>query len=242
MKLIIDNRENIKELFQISENVTFDNLEIGDYLIKNEEKDILIIERKTINDYCASIKDGRNREQKKRLLSKFTKNQIIYLVEGSLDFVQSKYNRVNSDTVVSSILNTMMRDGIHVFHTKDSEETVFFIESICKKISKQGISFLENKTSHQDDLFNNLTKTTKNSNIDKELCSKLMISNIPTISIKTAERILMNFGSIQNLINTLSVMEEDKRISYIQNLPSNDKNFRKISKTSAKNLIKFLID
>ena len=38
MKLIIDNRENIKELFQTVENVTFDNLEIGDYLIKNEEK------------------------------------------------------------------------------------------------------------------------------------------------------------------------------------------------------------
>ena len=52
----------------------------------------------------------------------------------------------------------------------------------------------------------------------------------------------MNFGSIQNLINTLTTMDEDKRISYIQNLPSNDTNFRKISKTSAKNLIKFLID
>ena len=56
MKLIIDNRENIKELFHVSENVTFDNLEIGDYLIKNEEKEILIIERKTINDYCALLR------------------------------------------------------------------------------------------------------------------------------------------------------------------------------------------
>jgi len=242
MKLIIDNRENIKDLFNLDENVKFENLEIGDYIIQSEEKDVLIIERKTINDYCASIKDGRHREQKKRLLSRYNKNQIIYLVEGNLDFAQSKYNRVNSDTVVSSILNTMMRDGIHVFHTKDSNETVFFIQSICKKITKQGISFLENRTSHQDDLFNNLTKTTKNSNIDKELCSKLMLANIPSISIKTAERILMNFGSIHNLINTLFKMDDDKRIEYIQNLPSNDKNFRKISKTSAKNLIKFLID
>ena len=242
MKLIIDNRENIKDLFNLDENVKFENLEIGDYIIQSEEKDVLIIERKTINDYCASIKDGRHREQKKRLLSRYNKNQIIYLVEGNLDFAQSKYNRVNSDTVVSSILNTMMRDGIHVFHTKDSNETVFFIQSICKKITKQGISFLEKRTSHQDDLFNNLTKTTKNSNIDKELCSKLMLANIPSISIKTAERILMNFGSIHNLINTLFKMDDDKRIEYIQNLPSNDKNFRKISKTSAKNLIKFLID
>ena len=131
MKLIIDQREfslinKINELlanFQFKNiDVEVANLHIGDILVKNEDTTFLIIERKTINDYCASIKDGRNREQKKRLLSKFTKNQIIYLVEGSLDFVQSKYNRVNSDTVVSSILNTMMRDGIHVFHTKDSKE------------------------------------------------------------------------------------------------------------------------
>jgi len=242
MELVIDNRENIKNDFDNNESVKFDNLTVGDYLIKYKDKDVLVIERKTINDYCASIKDGRHREQKKRLLTKYTKNQIIYLVEGNLEFIQSKYNKVNSDTLTSSILNTMMRDGIHVFHTKDSKETIFFIESICKKISKQGISFLESKTSHQDDLFNNLTKTTKNSNIDKELCSKLMISNIPTISIKTAERILMNFGTIQNLINTLSQMNEEERITYIQMLPSTDKTFRKISKTSAKNLLNFLID
>ena len=83
------------------------------------------------------------------------------------------------------------------------------------------------KTStHKDDLFNNLTKTTKNSNIDKELCSKLMLANIPNISIKTAERILMNFGSLRNLINTLYDMKGD-RVKYIQNLPSLDEKFEK---------------
>ena len=159
MELVIDNRENIKTDFNNQDTLKYDNLEVGDYLIKYKDKDVLVIERKTINDYCASIKDGRHREQKKRLLVKYSKNQIIYLVEGDLDFIESKYNRVNSDTLTSSILNTMMRDGIHVFHTKDSKETIFFIESICKKISKQGITFLDSKTTHHDDLFNNLSKT-----------------------------------------------------------------------------------
>jgi ERCC4-type nuclease len=242
MELIIDNRENIKELFTKNENTSNSNLELGDYLIKYNNQEILVIERKTIADYCASIKDGRNREQKKRLLSNYSKNQILYLIEGPLEFEPSKYNRVTPETVISSITNTIIRDGINVFHTKDPSETVFFIENICKKISKQGISFIDNKSTHSDDLFNNLTKSTKNANIDKELCNKLMLANIPTISIKTAERILMNFGSIKELINTLTQMEEDKRIPYIQNLPSLDEKFRKIPISSAKNIIKFLIE
>ena len=94
MELVIDNRENIKNDFDNNESVRFDNLTVGDYLIKYKDKDVLVIERKTINDYCASIKDGRHREQKKRLLTKYTKNQIIYLVEGNLEFIQSKYNKV----------------------------------------------------------------------------------------------------------------------------------------------------
>ena len=242
MELIIDNRENIKEMFTKNDNVSCANLEIGDYIIKYNSSDVLVIERKTIDDYCASIKDGRNREQKKRLLAKYPINNILYLIEGSLDFPQSKYNRVNSETVISSITNTILRDGINVFHTKDSCETVFFIENVCKKISKQGNTFMTKTSTHKDDLFNNLTKTTKNSNIDKELCSKLMLANIPNISIKTAERILMNFGSLRNLINTLYDMKEDDRVKYIQNLPSLDEKFRKIPSSAAKNLIKFLID
>ena len=241
MELIIDNREKIKNNFSQKIEKKLINLELGDYIIKYKENDILIIERKTISDYCASIKDGRHREQKSRLISKYKPNQIIYLVEGDLQFKNDKYNRITSDTIVSSIINTMCRDNIHVFHTKNSDETIFFIESICKKIKKQGTKFLENKTYHSDNLFNNLTKTCKNSNIDKELCSKLMLSNIPSISIKTAERILMNFGSIKDIINTLSAMKEEERVSYVQNLPSNDEKFRKIPKNAAKNLIEYLI-
>ena len=72
MELIIDNRENIKEMFTKNDNVSFTNLEIGDYIIKYKSSDVLVIERKTIDDYCASIKDGRNREQKKKTFSKIS--------------------------------------------------------------------------------------------------------------------------------------------------------------------------
>ena len=60
-----------------------------------------------------------------------------------------------------------------------------------------------------------------------------MLANIPNISMKTAERILMNFGSLRNLINTLYDMKEEDRVNYIQNLPSLDEKFRKIPSSAA---------
>ena len=74
MKLLIDNRESIKELFIDSEiNIVFDNLLLGDYIFKHNDQDIIIIERKTVEDYANSIRDGRHREQKSRLLSNYSK-------------------------------------------------------------------------------------------------------------------------------------------------------------------------
>ena len=65
MELKIDNREKIKNLFPKDLNITFENLDIGDYIISKENMSYIIIERKTIPDYWSSIKDGRLREQKK---------------------------------------------------------------------------------------------------------------------------------------------------------------------------------
>ena len=67
-----------------------------------------------------------------------------------------------------------------------------------------------------------------------------MLSCIPDVSLKTAERILMNFNTINNLINTLLDIPENERVEYIQNLPSKESKFRKISVKSANNIIKFL--
>lgn len=146
MELLIDNRESIKELIPDPElNTKFVNLNLGDYLYKLNGEDILIIERKTIEDYANSIKDGRYREQKARLLSNYNKNQIIYLIEG--DIMENnnsfRYNKVSKDTIISSMINTMMRDGLNVFRTKNDIETVFILQKIYKKFEKQGKSFLK---------------------------------------------------------------------------------------------------
>ena len=54
-------------------------------LIKYDNELLLIIERKTLSDLASSVKDGRCKQQKIRLLNNFPKHKICYLIEGDLN-------------------------------------------------------------------------------------------------------------------------------------------------------------
>ena len=51
------------------------------------------------------------------------------------------------------------------------------------------------------------------------------------------------FVSIQNCIDILQDLSEDKRLDYLQNIPALEgTKFRRISKKSCQNILNFLID
>ena len=129
MQLKIDVRE--KKLIEIllNKDIEFiqETLDIGDIIIYNNNKPIIIIERKTTRDLDCSIKDGRYNEQKYRLLNFLKENVIVmYLIEGSYKTKSSW----------SAQINTMIRDNIHVFRTFHIKETVEFIETLMNNLPK----------------------------------------------------------------------------------------------------------
>lgn len=244
VSLLIDNRENIKDL--LLENIPdaqLKNLEIGDYVFTINEKPFLIIERKTVTDYAASIVDARGREQKKRLIANKDSANIMYLVEGDLkkDNQSFKYNKVDRHTIISSIINTMYRDKLQVFHTANVMETIFFIESIYKKLIKQGNSFLENKSSYEADLINTV-KSTKKKNMTPEITFQMILNCIPGISNKVSKRIASKFTTPKNMITELlNIENKNDRLEFIKNIKmSDDEKAKKISKTVAENIIVYL--
>ena len=244
IELVIDNRESIKNsVAERIENTKFENLLLGDYIFRIDNVDFIIIERKTIADYAASISDGRNREQKKRLLEHFPKNRIIYLVEGSLnqDNKSYKYNKINADTIISSIINTILRDEIQVFHTSDKDETLFLLNSIYTKLVKQGKTFLEDKGSYDMDLVNT-NKQKKNANITPNIVFQMMLNCIPGVSNKVSSRLSTKFSNMKELIDKLFEFNtKDEMEKYIINLKMDDgEKGRKISKNISKNIVEFL--
>lgn len=119
-------------------NVVSENLPIGDIIIAdNNTEEKIIIERKTLSDLAASIKDGRYTEQSYRLdgISHHNHN-IIYLIEGDM----SKYNifkaHMDKETLYSAMFSINYYKGFSVMRSYSIDETALMICNMVYKILK----------------------------------------------------------------------------------------------------------
>lgn len=117
-------------------NITADikvcNLEIGDYIIKNEDNQIFaLIERKTFSDLCSSITDGRFREQKNRIDQSIENQKVMYILEGKKENSRLKLNNING-----CILNLLWKHNYKVIHTLHEKDTLEVLFQLYKKTSE----------------------------------------------------------------------------------------------------------
>lgn len=144
MKVIIDNRE--RDLFErcysitqsTSTYVTLEKepLPIGDIYFKTDEgKDVLIIERKSLSDLLASIKDGRYEEQSYRLMhsSGFPPHSVIYIIEGQMTQLRTSMEK---RLVYSAMTSLNFFKGFSVIRTNHISETADFIIWTAEKIER----------------------------------------------------------------------------------------------------------
>ena len=243
MEFIIDNRENIKHHF-IEKKVDWvvcKNMDIGDFCITYNNELVCIFERKTIEDLAASIKDGRYREQKKRLVGNYPKSKIMYIIEGDLtkDNKSIQYNKVSKDTIYSTIINVYLRDNINIVHTNNSTETIECLEQFCRKITKQGIDFIKKQTTeYKEDLINTVVHI-KKKNMTPEIVFTAQLTCISGISINTAEVITKKYKTIKNLILELNTLSEKERLDTISSLTytNNKDKIRKLGPKFAEKLL-----
>jgi ERCC4-type nuclease len=231
MIINIDCRE--KELIQFCSllNTTSDislntlQLHLGDAIINNS----VIIERKTLTDLAASIKDGRYREQSFRLQkAKEEGYKIIYMIEGNLDLY---VGNISKDTLVKTFYS-LMNKGFNVFLTKNVKETAYFMLQFSEKIkANEKISLGENYEDTEG-----IIHKQKNTNLTRDNISIFMLSQLPGISTVTATILMDNFKHISNLIKELEknpkCLEEFEYINPKTNKP----------KKLNKNVIKCIID
>ena len=106
-------------------------LDIGDIHILHNDKPVYVIERKAKTDLDASIKDGRYKEQKHRLLQSGCR--IIYLIE---DLKWRSTDKSAKSRVWHAMTNTIVRDNCNVFQTKNIKDTVYFLQSLAWSIDQ----------------------------------------------------------------------------------------------------------
>ena len=95
--LVLDERNVLKNYFSRNYlNTQLKQLPLGDILIQHNDIEV-VIERKTITDLASSIRDGRLREQKIRLIHNYSKRNIIYIIEGDITKENDSmhFNKIN---------------------------------------------------------------------------------------------------------------------------------------------------
>jgi ERCC4-type nuclease len=177
-RLVIDSRErHILRHADILATIRHEVVQMttGDYsIIDPADRVMAILERKTLNDFGASIKDGRiaNKEKLVKLREK-TGCTIVYIVEGinpgnsslssnptqtaanTLINPDAVYNGIKYSSIESHIFHLMVRDNITVLYTMNTIDTAHilgrFVQSMNTLYSAtKGASPLQKHTTAPD--------------------------------------------------------------------------------------------
>ncbi len=233
MSFKIDNREhkliNLFENSKQSISYEVETLVHGDIQLIHEQQPLFIIERKSIDDLVASIKDGRYKNQKAILFqSGYSSTQIYYIIEGNL-----KKWADNTEMIKGAIINMLLRDKIGLFFTKTIEDTYDLLTNIYTRVNKDPSSYTTPSSSKMQ-----IVTLSQNDKITPPICFHNMLCQIPGISDKSADALCIEFGTLKQLffeLDSLSESDIQKRFSSIK------VNGRKISSKIITNLMSYLL-
>ena len=130
-----NTKNNTNKITLISEN-----LHLGDIIIYDDlENEKVIIERKTLNDLAASIRDGRYKEQSFRLNECSLHNHnIFYLIEGDIRYYKPfKSHGIDKKALLSSMVSITYFKGFSLHRTLNVTETAEWILQFALKIGKE---------------------------------------------------------------------------------------------------------
>lgn len=148
MKLILDEREThlFEKCVQIQTDGTSKNtttlskrvMHLGDALITtDDDQTVLLLERKSLSDLLASIKDGRYEEQSYRLMHADglpRPHHIIYIVEGMMSQLRSTAEK---KMVYSAMTSLGVFKGFSVIRTSSVLETAEWILAVADKVGRE---------------------------------------------------------------------------------------------------------
>lgn len=209
VRVLVDDRENWRaDLVEAyPQNVTSVRLDDGDIQMWCGDDLILIIERKTISDLCASVKDGRFVNQRNNLKTKYDKARILYLIEGPISFsARDDARRVHSMDIAvlrGSVINTLVRDGIHVFCTRDYRDMLGFLRNTIDRLIKDPRKYIGNEPTPD------VIKTKRKTGADHDSTYIAMLCQLPGISQTIAKQIAKQCPDITSLVKIAALPESE---------------------------------
>jgi len=192
--------------------IKIEPLTIGDIIFANDDRELFIIERKSLSDLLASIKDGRYEEQSHRLIhaSQLPPHRILYIIEGMFSTLR---NPAEKQLVISAMTSLQLYKGFGVMRTSSVQETADLIAGMCKKIQRnfaKGIPLFsfssasaESPPSEIVPVYSSVVKKVKKDNITPENIGEIILCQIPGISSTIAVELMRKYENIRGLLQTI---------------------------------------
>ncbi len=197
-----------------------ERLPLGDIIIhdSSQQKDIVLFERKSLNDLAASIQDGRYKEQSFRLTqtTDFHNHNIIYIIEGDIARYDAKHSRISKSALQSAMVSLLYYKGFSVIRTMNVGETAEFILHFADKVVKERalgpavpaysntplpattlptLPGDEDETAATAERYSEVAaKKEKRDYITRENIGEIMLAQIPGVSPKIATGIMKKYG------------------------------------------------
>lgn len=180
--IMMDHRENAEILLQELRNVyqisiSVKQLKLGDYQVYPNTT----IERKTIDDFCLSIIDGRLFRQAYRL-AQYTENPI-FIVEGET-FTKRQYD-ITLDAIKGAFVSLAQTFRIPLLRSRDQKESAWYMNSLLDQRRRIGQN-----------------SGVLTSSRPKRLATQkaYLLRMLPGVGPKLAKTLLNEFETIQNIV------------------------------------------
>jgi Fanconi anemia group M protein len=178
--IVVDSRElgsaTTRELSKYDVLITQETLSIGDFIIS----DRTAVERKTVDDFVASIIDGRLFEQISNLKSAY--EMPILLIEG--ESFQTSRN-VAPEAVMGAVASIIVDFGVTIVWTRSPSETALLLLSIARREQSKG----ERRP--------RIRMERKPESLARE--QEFVIAGLPLVDTIIARRLLKAFGTVERV-------------------------------------------
>lgn len=166
---------------------------------------LMLIERKTISDFCSSFKSSHYANQKSRMIAfrEQTGAKCFLVVEGYYDDrdLGPKVCGVPISTLEQCFTSIRVRDNFFVKHVENVYFHADFIFKCIKTMQKYKVwQGVQSSAELRKDFMESL-KVRKKSNLDPRMCFVVQLSAIPDISVNMAEKISEVYPNMKSLIN-----------------------------------------
>ena len=181
-RILVDSRETAspitRELSERNASISLEKLPIGDYIISER----CGIERKSVQDFVDSLKDGRLFKELQKLRTQFS--LPILILEGNLNSILS----IKRAAILGTLSSILLNMNILLLQTSSPEETAEMLYALAKK---------EQQAQDKKNFSIRFKKLPEK--ISEQM--EFIVSGIPGINSSRAKDLLQEFQSLRALFS-----------------------------------------